>query len=124
MNLSINYIRDSKIGIFHLEGIEYQDDFLRLWCRILRAIKEDDIRTVLAFDNARKGISATELLKLDEYLSKLNFPRQIKVAFINVDPSVIGFNEFKDCIASLKGWNIKIFNDETSAREWLKVPLA
>lgn len=119
MSLSIDYKVEGGIGVFHIQGKEGHDDLFHAWSLILRAIREDDLKSVLLLDSAGKSASTDDLMDLEEWLQKVNFPRHIKVAMVVLNPAAKNFDEVKASIASLKGWEIRDFDDEARAREWL-----
>lgn len=124
MSLTIRYREKNKIGVFRLEGIKSSSDVMHAWVRFMLALGKDSIKAILVFDNSIIATTPADVSNIAEELMKNNCPKNKKIAI--VAPSSINFlrNSLGETVMFIKGWdNIKVFDDEIGAMEWLKAPL-
>jgi hypothetical protein len=122
MNLSINYRRENDIGVFYLKGKKNYHDAIEVGVRILQAMEEDDIRALCVYDHSVSDLTTNDVISIEKWLCKVDFPMYKKIAIVNYDVINAGINKFGEAVSSVKGWNIKIFDDEASAKQWLGKP--
>jgi hypothetical protein len=115
------YRRESDIAVIILEGEKSYNEAKDVWVRIMQTIQQDNPSAVLVYDNSINRINVVDVMSLERFLQDIKFTRVHKVAIIDADQRQDGINQFGETVAINRGWyNIKVFKEETQAREWLK----
>lgn len=121
MGISINYQNENNIGVFQLIGEKGFKEAMDVWKSILQVIQNDSPYAVLIYDYSFSKLCCSDVLKIEEWLRKSNFPRDQKIAILEPNLTRKSMNKFGDDVAYNRGWyNIKVFKDESKAREWLE----
>ena len=117
------YELDEDVGIVKLSGDKSYQDAKDAWERIRLAIRDDSLSAILMFDTALSALKGYEILELERWISRNDFPRNVKVAIVDYRPATQSNNWFGETVVRNRGWyNISVFSDEKSARNWLCAP--
>lgn len=103
--------------VFRIEG---QDSFqysLDYWKEIADICKQKNIFKILVIESLIGQISISEMYELCEKLSLLVLG--IDIAFIDKDKTHASDNLFGETVARNRGVNIRDFDTETDALDWL-----
>jgi hypothetical protein len=115
------YTREGDIGVIILTGEKGYTEAKDAWEQIMQIIQQDNPRAVLVHDNSINRISVVDVMSLERFLQDINLTRKHKIAIIDADERQNGINEFGETVVINRGWcNIRVFHEETQAREWLE----
>lgn len=90
------------------------------WLDIAHRVIESDHKKLLVIEDIPEVIAISEVHQLVTDLAQLPV-RDIRVAFVDLFSQHKSLNEFGILVAENRGLNLRIFDSEELANEWLKI---
>jgi hypothetical protein len=112
-----NYIRVEVSGK-RIPGKE-TDDAIRVWASVAETCRKKNITRILAINNIPGRLPALAAYSLAESPEEFGWSRHFKLTVVDVNEDSRKDNLFTETVAVNRGYNVKIFDNENDAKEWL-----
>ena len=89
------------------------------WRKIGIAGRNENIYKILAILNVTGHLKKSTTLKMSLSPSEIGWSRDFKLAAVDLNRDSIDANKFSVLISGNRGYDTKLFNNETDAKAWL-----
>jgi hypothetical protein len=106
----------------HLSGPDSIQNTQEVAAYVMEVRQRVEFDTVLVIDRTHGELSPADILDFEHLASKSGFPRDLKVAIVDLKTDRgYGDNRFMETVGLNRGWqNFRVFRDEESAMKWLE----
>jgi hypothetical protein len=112
-----DHIRVEVIG-HRSKGKEFEDA-VRVWSQEADVCREKEINRVLAISKVTGQLPTIAAYDIAEPPGSFGWSQRFKFAYVDLNEESRNENVFSETVAINRGYNVKLFDNEQDAKEWL-----